>query len=384
MKNEKPEREILGEDLRPNYRLKNDPIRITEIEIPLDPSPETLKRRAKEERDALAKRAKIINERPEFFNNFQKIDIDIINDDFSPWNLFDWPTDMEEMDLARSIDTVGLINPIYVTLDKTGRYNVIVGRCRLLAFCDLWKATSLVKYRFIPCYVIPYEEVDELFLRSLMIESNICFRKISKGNMIKALLENHTIMKLEKQFRNESNLGTELSNLFKISESTVFNYLKVRNLCNPAQTLLYDDEISVQVATYLTKVSKEKQEKILEAFGKEGVKAIFKLKLLTKDENITIEQLQKEINRVKSLVPEKTKITIEVSKKLLNPLMQHLLDFKRNNAMEQAGRMQGKFKNVFSVRFNEKDLGYYKGMIDEIVLKKLLSKNMMDMAKIKA
>ncbi|MCL2321170.1 MAG: hypothetical protein FWC47_03590, partial [Oscillospiraceae bacterium] len=281
----------------------------------------------------------------------------------------------------------GLINPIYVTLDKTGRYNVIVGRCRLWAFCNLWKATSLDRYRFIPCYVIPYEDVDELYIRSLMIESNICFRKISKGNMIKALLENHTIMKLGKQFRNESNLGTELSKLFKISESTVFNFLKVRNLCNPAQTLLYDDEINIQVATYLARVSKEKQEKILEAFGKEGVKAIFKLKLLTKDENITIEQLQKEINRVKSLVPEKTKITIEVSKKLLNPLMQHLLDFKRNKATEQAGRMQGKFKDVFSVRFNEKDLGYYKGIkgiIDETVLKKLLSKNMMDMSKIKA
>ena len=383
MKKEKPERIILGEDLRPNYRLKNDPIKITEVEIQLDPSPETLKRRAEEERATLIKRAKIINEKPEFYGNFQKVDIDIINDDFAPWNLFEWPTNMEEMDLARSIDTVGLINPIYVTLDKTGRYNVIVGRCRLLAFCNLWKATSLDKYRFIPCYVIPYEDVDELFIRSIMIESNICFRKISKGNMIKALLENHTLMKLGKQFRNESNVGIELSKLFQISESSVFNYLKVRSLCNPAQTLLYDDEISIQAATYLTKVSKEKQEKILEAFGKEGVKAIFRLKLLTKDENITIEQLQKEINRVKSLVPEKTRITIEVSKKLLSPLMQHLLDFKRTNAAEQAGRMQGKFKNVFTVRFNDKDLGYYKGMIDEIVLKKLLSKNISDMAKIK-
>ena len=85
-----------------------------------------------------------------------------------------------------------------------------------------------------------------------------------------------------------------------------------------------------------------------------------------------------------SLVPEKTRISIEVCKKLLSPLMQHLLDFKRDEAAKQAGRRQGKFKDVFNVRFNDKDLGYYKGMIDEIVLKKLLSKNIMDMAKIKA
>ena len=125
------------------------------------------------------------------------------------------------------------------------------------------------------------------------------------------------------------------------------------------------------------------QEKILETCGKEGVKAIFRLKLLTKDENITVEELQREINRVNSLVPEKTRISIEVSKVLLNPLMQHLLNFKRNEAAAQAARMQGKFGNVFNIRFNEKDLGYYKGMIDEIVLKKLMSKNLMDMSKIR-
>jgi hypothetical protein len=65
--------------------------------------------------------------------------------------------------------------------------------------------------------------------------------------------------------------------------------------------------------------------------------------------------------------------------------MQHLLGFKRNEGAKQAGRSQGKFKDVFNVRFKVKDLGYYqeKGMIDEIVLKKLMSKNMVAMSKIK-
>ena len=338
----------------------------------------------KQERDVLIRRSKIFNEKPEYFRDVQMIDIDIINDDFAPWNLFEWPSKMEQVDLIRSIENIGLIYPIYVTVSKDGRYNVIIGRCRLLAFCDIYQKTGgLDKYRYIPCYVIPFEEVDELFIRSMMIESNICFRKISKGNMVRALLENYEIMKKVKKYRNESNIGMELSKQFQISESTVFNYLKVKSLCEPAQTLLYDDEISMQVATYLTKVPKDKQEKILEACGKEGVKAIFRLKLLTRDENITIEQLQREINRVNSLMPEKTRIAIEVSKVLLNPLMQHLLNFKRNEAAAQASRMRGKFDNVFNVRFNEKDLVYYKGMIDEIVLKKLTSKTLRNMSKIR-
>ena len=215
----------------------------------------------------------------------------------------------------------------------------------------------------------------------MMIESNVCFRKISKGNLVKALLENYEIMKRVKQYRNEANIGMELSKQFQISESTVFNYLKVRNLCSPAQTLLYDDEISLQVATYLTRVPKDIQEKILEACGKEGVKAIFRLKLLTKDEDITVERLKRQIESVNKMLPQKTKITIEVSQALLSPLMQHLLDFKRNEAAAQAARMQGKFKDVFNVKFNEKDLAYYN--IDEIVLGKLRSKDLVAMSKIK-
>jgi len=63
-------------------------------------------------------------------------------------------------------------------------------------------------------------------------------------------------MKKTKKFRNEKNIGMELSKQFNISESTVFNYLRVKNLCDPGLTMLYDEEISMQVATYLTKVPK--------------------------------------------------------------------------------------------------------------------------------
>ena len=250
------ERIILGEDLRPDYRLKNDPTRITVEEIPLNHPPELLKEWAERDRNILIRRSKILNEKPDFFNNFQKIDIDIINDDFSAWNLFEWPSKMEQVDLMRSINNVGLIHPIYVTIDRNGRYSVIIGRCRLIAYCNLFEKTGLEKYRYIPCFVIPYEEVDELFIRSMMIESNICFRRISKGNMIRSLLENYEIMKKTKKFRNEKNIGMELSKQFNISESTVFNYLRVKNLCDPGLTMLYDEEISMQVATYLTKVPK--------------------------------------------------------------------------------------------------------------------------------
>ena len=95
------ERVVLGEDFRPNYMLKSDRIRITEEEIPLNHPPELLKKWAEEERNTLIKRAKVLNEKPEFFNNFQRVDIDLIYNDFGPWNLFDLPTKAERIDLMQ-------------------------------------------------------------------------------------------------------------------------------------------------------------------------------------------------------------------------------------------------------------------------------------------
>ena len=99
--------------------------------------------------------------------------------------------------------------------------------------------------------------------------------------------------------------------------------------------------------------------------------------------DISIGQLEKDIKRINEILPQKTKITIEVSKALLSPMMQHLLDFKKDKAAEAASKMKGKFKDVFNVRFNEKDLRYFNDFIDKIVLKKLESKTLMNMAMIK-
>jgi len=66
--------------------------------------------------------------------------------------------------------------------------------------------------------------------------------------------------------------------------------------------------------------------------------------------------------------------------------MKHLQEFKRNDASTQAGRQNGKYKNVFNVKFNDKDLEYYreKDMIDEKVFKRLMAKNMVEMSKLRA
>ncbi|MCL2321026.1 MAG: hypothetical protein FWC47_02845, partial [Oscillospiraceae bacterium] len=120
-------------------------------------------------------------------------------------------------------------------------------------------------------------------------------------------------------------------------------------------------------------------------FGVESVNAIFRLKLLVANEKISLEKLKKQIGVVNDLVPEKTRITIEVRRELLSALIELLLQFKRFEAASLAGKMQGKFSKVFNFKCNMKDMKFYleKAMLNEVSLKKLLATSIAEMTNIK-
>ena len=369
---------VYGTDLRPRYYLKNDTIKITETSIDIgEPSPESLKRWAEFERKTILLREKNFNEGCNFYENLQNLDIGLIGDLPSGWNLFDKPKEHELVDLMRSIRTVGLIYPIYVLLHSSGSYSVICGKCRLVAYINLFRSTGELKYKHIPAYVINEDDVDELFIRTMIIESNLRYRTISKSNMIQSVITTYEIMKKAKIYRNEKNVGTELSELFEISESTVFNFVKVRHLCDQALTLLYEDRISLKAALYLTKVSKETQVNILERFGIKGVNAIFKLKLITSEGDISVEKLNERIDSLKKFTPPTTKITIELRREFVNKLLECLMEFKDSDIQPFANfYTKGNTSTVFKVRCDKEAMDYYikENVIDENIYKRLISK----------
>ena len=370
--------EIHGTDLRPMYRLKNDNIKVSVTEIKSSKTPsEVLKKIAEAEKETILKRERNFNEGVNFYENFQKVDIELIEDTPPGWNLFDKPKETEIAELMRSVENVGLLEPVYLTLDPGGTYTVICGRLRLLAFIGLYQETGLLKYKFIPSYVIDSTSVDEFFLRSMIIESNIRFRSISKFNMIQSLIQNYEIMKKMKLYRSESNVAKEIARILHMSESNVFNLLRVKKLCDPALTLLYEERITLKAALYLTKVSKETQENILEKFGVDGVNKIYKLKLITKEGNISLEKLEEKIDELKSYTPPKTKIILEVSREFVNPLLEYLLNFKKEQINPFANKhTRGVTTSAFRVRYDAEAMNLYakQNIIDEITLKKLIAK----------
>ncbi len=369
------EYEGIGLDLFPNYSLEN--YKVTKVEVDIGESPEDLRQRMEEERKTIIKRNNNFNEGVDLHKNLKKIDIELINDIPEGWSPFDPISDIGLLDLARSIDNVGLIYPIYVMVDKLGAYSVIIGRCRLLAYIKLFEETNNPKYKFIPSYIIDMNEVDELFLRTMVIESNIGFRSISKSNLIKSLIINYEAMKMAKEFRNEKNVAMELAKTYNMSTSSIFNFLKARDLCNEALTLLFDEKIPLKSAIYLARVPKEMQLNILRRYGIEGVKVFFRLKLLTTEGNLSIEKLDEKIKLVENITPHKTRITVELHRELVNPFLEYLNGFVKEKASRFAGLVsQGKFKYVFKVKYDEETMGLYadKNIIDKNLLKKLNSK----------
>ncbi|MCL2322579.1 MAG: ParB N-terminal domain-containing protein [Oscillospiraceae bacterium] len=366
---------IYGTDLRPTYRLKNDDIIVTTTEVKVNHSPEEVKKWAAREKESIIKREKNFAEGVNFYENFERVDIETITDTPIGWNLFE-VKEADVAELMRSIDAIGLLDPIYVTREPDGTHTVICGRLRLLAFISLYELNFEERYKFIPAYVINSTEVDELFLRSMIIESNIKFRSISKFNMIQSLIQNYEIMKLVKNYRNESNLAAELSKVFDMSESSIFNFLRVKKLCDPGLTLLYEGRITLKSALYLTKVSKETQINILERFGVKGVNTIYKLKLITKEGNISLEELDAKIKELENYSPPKTKITIEVDKRFIGSLLEYILNFKKDKINPFANDYtRGNTSSLFKFKYDEDAMEIYakQNLIDEKTLRKLAS-----------
>jgi len=196
-------------------------------------------------------------------------------------------------------------------------------------------------------------------------------------NLIQSLITIYEVMQRCKNFRRESNVAVEVAKTFEVSETTVFNYIKVRDLCEEALTLLYEDRLKLKAALYLARVSKETQKNILEKFGTAGVNKVYKLKLITKEGNISLEKLEEKIEELETYTPPKTKIILEIDRRFVNPLLEYLLNFKKEQVNPFANKYtRGVTTSIFRVRYDAEAMGLYakQNIIDEITLKKLISK----------
>ena len=183
----------IGDNLLPDYPLKNRAYRIVTEKIDIfsvnAKNAERLKAEgydmsdeAKEERKKrkLDMRAQNFSEGVDYFRNFKFIDVSLLLSDPNGWNYFNEPNTPQMLNLMASIQSIGIFTPLIVRPTGDGDFYILCGDSRAEESYNLYKSTKDERYRYVPCFIV--EDVEEYFIRTLMIDSNTNYRTISQDD----------------------------------------------------------------------------------------------------------------------------------------------------------------------------------------------------------
>ena len=373
--------EQYGDDLLPNYPLKNSPYRVTEEYIYLDE--EESEREKEFNRKKLENRKKNFSEGVDIFKDFQYLDIYTLEDDDTGWNYFGNTSKMQYLNLMSSIQSIGLFSPLIIQKKSDGKYMIISGHSRVKALKDIYRNVKIERYRFAPCFIIG-EVVEEYFIRSLIIDANLSYKTISRDAYMRAIFERAELLKRTKNYKNEINISQTVADEFGVSKGTINNYLRLKKLCNEAQTLVSKKELNLSSAKKLTKFNYDDQLYILEHTKLEDLNEAFKATALTKNIDLSKpvqQQIEMKLEILDKLMPSTTTVKIEIAKESLNKFFQCVIDFKKVELAKFSMDKDRKYiKKKFKVSLDESDMKIYKsnGTVDEDLMEKVCSVDYME------
>ena len=155
-------------------------------------------------------------------------------------------------ELADSIRTLGIIQPITVKRDGTGRYLIISGERR-------WRAAQLAGLETLPAYI---READDENLHAMALVENIQREDL---NAIEIALGMQRLI-------DECNLTQEaLSEKVGKKRSTVSNYMRLLKLPNEIQLALKEGLISMGHAKAIAGAPEEQQLRLLKKCIRKGL-----------------------------------------------------------------------------------------------------------------
>ena len=155
-------------------------------------------------------------------------------------------------ELADSIRTLGIIQPITVKRDGTGRYLIISGERR-------WRAAQLAGLETLPAYI---READDENLHAMALVENIQREDL---NAIEIALGMQRLI-------DECNLTQEaLSEKVGKKRSTVSNYMRLLKLPNEIQLALKEGLISMGHAKDIAGAPEEQQLRLLKKCIRKGL-----------------------------------------------------------------------------------------------------------------
>ena len=299
-------------------------------------------------------------------------------------NFFSYPDDEEFVEMAHSIETYGVINPIIVIWDeKIGKYVVLIGRTRYIVVKSLFVNSRLDKYSTVPSIVLD-STTDASLIQGMIISSNLKYRKIPREILIKSIFTLDSIIRQNKKFRNEINIAETIAKRAGISRTTVNNYMALKSLCPLAMDLVNKRIMKLKIAKILAKQDHEKQKFVVETLGND-INDIHKVISLIRGPVTSVydEELKKavpdtwerRIEFTKRMVPPVAQLTIKLPCEAVGGCLEVVLDYKRKFGIENK-YTEKEINHDFKIKTDERIMAQYvkRGYVKQEVFNKIKKK----------
>ena len=370
-----------GDDLMPHYYPKNRRTRQIDEEINLFGSMEEEEAFKKRERELTRKkldlRAENYTNGVDYFKDFKYIEISLLISEQKGWNYFDKPKKHQFLNLMSSIESIGIFNPLIVMPTEDGKFVILCGESRAKALYNLHKKTGEERFKYAPCFII--DDVEEYFVRTLMIDSNLTYRTISQEVYIKAIFERHELLQRTKTYKNEINVAEVLAEEFDTSTATIYNYLTLKKLCKEALTLIYEKSLKLKSGRLLARLNPEDQLYVLENVSLEDLNTPHRIKCITAEEKISRRELDQRIRLAKDMMPYSTRIQIDISPEMLNKFLNKVVDFKRTEIPKLSSDYAKEHnQKYFKIKLNKEHMEFYreKNIVNEELLDKVYTRKL--------
>lgn len=212
-----------------------------------------------------------------------------------------------DSDLKRSIELVGVLQPLLVNKPENGKYKIMAGHRRRLAAMELVKEGK-EKFRFLPCVFKKEDVMDRLAI----IMANRFREKTDWEKMTEAVEAEELAKELKKEYSIEGRTREILSEITGVAEAQLGRYKAIyNNLLPELMEEFKNSKIVVSVAVELSGMEEEMQRKaanILQNGGTISLPDVKEIKRQAEEEKGIPGQMEFETENGQQDAPEDTSL----------------------------------------------------------------------------
>lgn len=207
----------------------------------------------------------------------QKIDLELMDNAPDSWNFFselkvEQPSKFAE--LKMSIYNNGVLQPLILWKQESGRYMILAGRNRrdaskdIITDCQDEPGFDEKKFRYIKSIVYDTDEITEEKAQEIIIDTNYVQREYTPKTRV--LITKKRMGILEKQRYSKGRSIEQLAKEMKIEKSAIYDNLAIgQKVIEPFQELYFEGKLTKKAVLKFTYFDFGMQEWMLENFSEQ-------------------------------------------------------------------------------------------------------------------